>query len=77
MWFVRKIKIVKTLKKSNGGESGQNQVTKATKETEGELDVLPLMFVTAAVFHLEMSALNAETKLNAVGGCRCVAIQKK
>jgi hypothetical protein len=35
------------------------------------MDVLSSIFVTAAVFHLEMSALNAEAALNAVGGCRC------
>jgi hypothetical protein len=28
------------------------------------------MFVTAAVFHFEMSALNALADWNAVGGCR-------
>ena len=45
------------------------------------MDVLPSMSVTAAVFHLEMSALNAEASRNAVGGCRCRVmvdtIQKK
>jgi hypothetical protein len=35
------------------------------------VDVLADIFSTAAVFHLEMSALNAEAASNAVGGCRC------
>ena len=45
------------------------------------MNVLRYMFVTAAVFHLERSALNAEASRNAVGGCRCRVmvdtIQKK
>ena len=35
------------------------------------MDVLSRMLVTAAVFQLEMSALNARAPWNAVGGCRC------
>ena len=35
------------------------------------MDVLCSMVVTAAVFHLEMSALNLEAPANAAGGCRC------
>ena len=35
------------------------------------MDVLDPMLVTAAVSHLERSALNLEADWNAVGGCRC------
>ena len=35
------------------------------------------MLVTAAVFHLERSALNAEADLNAVGGWRWTQSKKK
>ena len=41
------------------------------------MDVLDSMLVTAAVFHLEMSALNAEASLNTVGGCQCHEWLKK
>ena len=47
--------------KSNGGEwrefKRKNQGT--TENKRGGVDVLLYMVVTAAVFHLEMSALNA------------------
>jgi hypothetical protein len=53
--------------------SGQNsnERSKGQQKQEGGVDVLLCMFVTAAVFHLEMSTLNAEAEKNAVGGCRC------
>ena len=55
--------------------------TKGQQNKRGGVDVLHSMFVTFAVFHLEMSALNAVELLNAVGGCRCRVmvdpIQKK
>jgi len=55
------------------GVSGQNssERTKGQQKQEGGVDVLRYMVVTAAVFHLEMFALNAEADWNAVGGCRC------
>ena len=51
------------------GVSGQNSSgrSKTQQKQEGGVDVLPDMVVTAAVFHLEMSALNAEAPLNTVG----------
>ena len=55
--------------------------SKGQQNERGGVDELFCMFVTAAVFHLEMSALNLEAALNAVGGCRCRVmvdtIQKK
>ena len=45
--------------------------SKGQQNKRGGVDVLYRMSVTAAVFHLEMSALNAEAEPNAVGGCRC------
>ena len=65
------------------GVSGQNssERTKGQQNKRGGVDVLFFMLVTAAVFQLEMSALNAEAPENAVGGCRCRVvvdiIQKK
>ena len=55
------------------GVSGQNssERTKEQQKQEGGVDVLDRMSVTAAVFHLERSALNLEALSNAVGGCRC------
>ena len=54
---------------------------KGQQNKRGGVDVLCAMVVTFAVFHLEMSALNAEVPQNAVGGCRCRVmvdtIQKK
>jgi hypothetical protein len=47
------------------------QVKEATPEKRGGVDVLSFMSVTAAVFQLEMFALNLEADWNAVGGCRC------
>jgi hypothetical protein len=46
-------------------------VKEGTTEKEGGVDVLSSMSVTAAVIHLEMSALNASAILKAVGRCRC------
>ena len=40
--------------------------TKGQQNKRGGVDVLSYMFVTAAVSHLEMSALNADAWLNAV-----------
>jgi len=53
--------------------SGQNssERSKGQQKKEGGLDVRYCTFVTFAVFHLEMSALNAEAPPNTVGGCRC------
>ena len=55
--------------------------TKGQQNKRGGVDVLYFMSFTAAVFHLEMSALNARASENAVGGCRCRVmvdtIQKK
>ena len=67
------------------GVSGENSSgrSKEQQNKRGRVDVLPSMFVTFAVFHLEMSALNALALRNAVhvGGCRCgvvlTQIQKK
>tara|TARA_B110000858_G_C17707491_1_gene428942 strand:+ start:218 stop:598 length:381 start_codon:yes stop_codon:yes gene_type:complete len=64
---VERIQIRENVKKSNGSEWNSSE---RTTETRG-VDVLLNMFVTAAVFHLEMSALNAVADTNAVGGCRC------
>ena len=54
-------KIEKTSKKKATGGSGQNssERTKGQHKRKGGVDVLDSMFVTAAVFHFEMSALNA------------------
>jgi hypothetical protein len=52
--------------------SGQNSSERSNnRKKEGGVDVLAYMFVTAAVSHLERSALKAEADWNAVGGCRC------
>ena len=65
------------------GVSGENSSdrSKEQQNKRGGVDVLANMVVTAAVSHLEMSALNAEADWNAVGGCRCRVrvdtIQKK
>ena len=65
------------------GVSGEksSEGSKGQQNKRGGVDVLSCMVVTAAVFHLEMSALNAEADWNAVGGCRCRVmvgpIQKK
>jgi hypothetical protein len=43
--------------------SGQNSSERRdNRKTEGGVDVLDSMFVTAAVFHLETSALKAEAE---------------
>jgi hypothetical protein len=57
-------KTEKTLKKKATGVSGQNssERSKWQQKKEGGVDVLLLMVVTAAVFHLEMSALKAEAE---------------
>ena len=52
------------------GVSGQNSSERSKGQQKG-VDVLPIMRVTAAVFHLEMSALNAGAFWNTVGRCRC------
>ena len=62
-------------------EENSSERSKGQQNKRGGVDVLECMFVTAAVFHLEMSALNALALENAVGGCRCRVmvdtIQKK
>ena len=52
-------------------EENSSERTKGQQNKRGGVDVLYRMFATAAVFHLEMSALNLEAPLNAAGGCRC------
>ena len=69
----RKIKSSQRKKQSNGGVSEQNpsectymyKEAKGTTEKNGGVDVLCIMFVTAAVFQFEISALNAEAPSNA------------
>ena len=58
-------------KKSNGSEWTEFKRKKQQQTPEGGVDVLSYMVVTAAVFHLETSALKLEAPLNAVGECRC------
>ena len=41
-------------------EENSSERSKGQQNKRGGVDVLPSMVVTAAVFHLEMSALNAE-----------------
>ena len=55
------------------GVSGENSSdrSKGQQNKRGGADVLPDMSVTAAVFQLEMPALNATARSNAAGGCRC------
>jgi hypothetical protein len=52
--------------------SEQNSKVKEARDNRKTVGVhvLSAMFVTAAVFHFEMSALNAIALVNAVGGCR-------
>ena len=64
-------------------ENSSERSNKGQQNKRGGVNVLDSMVVTAAVFHLEMSALNAAAYWNAVhvGGCRCrvwlTQIQKK
>jgi hypothetical protein len=69
----KKRKIEKSKNKIITGVSGPNpsERSKGQQKKEGGVDVLPYMPATAAVFHFEMSALNACASRNAVGGCRC------
>jgi hypothetical protein len=62
-WWT-KSKNIKSRKRKNKKimeVSGQNsnERSKGQQKQEGGVDVLLCMFVTAAVFHLEMSTLNA------------------
>jgi hypothetical protein len=64
-WWTQSKK--KKWKKKEMGE--KREVDERHKEQKNQrtgVDVLAYMFVTAAVFHLETSALNADAELNAV-----------
>ena len=52
-------------------EEKSSERSKGQQKKRGGVDVLYAMSVTAAVFHVERSALNKGSDINAVGGCRC------
>ena len=59
-------------------EENSSERSKGQQNKRGGVDVLYFIFVTAAVFHLEMSALNADASLNTVEvNAMVVPIQNK
>ena len=78
-WSQSKIKVEEERRKKKTGEKTEvDERHKERKNQRSGVDVLLRMVVTAAVFHLEMSALNADASLNTVEvNAMVVPIQNK